>query len=272
MKSIYINRILHVLMGIALLMAALPLTAQDKTKEVKVKGVQGRWQVSDNITLKEAEERALMEAQKEALRQAGVMESVWSVFGQITSESGTELSEVYSQMNVLAIGGMMNITNKTVKEEWDIQARSLFKVVTIDATVRKGEATDRSYALELKGVSTVYKEGDCFQGTVRVRGTSSYLKIFWFDSDGGELIYPNDYEGNQLLAAEQTYTLPFSQAVDYRLEKKGRESEKINLMLVATKENIPFTSEEVSYTSVLQWIYNIPASQRCATYDMLLVQ
>lgn len=38
-----------------------PLHAQNT---VKVKGVQGRWQVSDNVTLKEAEERARMEAKR----------------------------------------------------------------------------------------------------------------------------------------------------------------------------------------------------------------
>ena len=62
---------------------AAPLHAQNS---VKVKGAQGRWQVSEEITLKEAEERAFMEAKKEALRKAGVMENVWSVFGQISQE------------------------------------------------------------------------------------------------------------------------------------------------------------------------------------------
>ena len=106
-------------------------------KPVKVKGVQGRWQVSDDITLKQAEERAFMEAKKAALQKAGVMENVWSVFGQITQEDGQELHEAYSQMNVLAIGGMVNVTNKKVEEVWDTDTRSLYKVVTIDAEVRK---------------------------------------------------------------------------------------------------------------------------------------
>lgn len=48
---------------------AAPLHAQNS---VKVKGAQGRWQVSEEITLKEAEERAFMEAKKEALRKAGM--------------------------------------------------------------------------------------------------------------------------------------------------------------------------------------------------------
>ncbi len=251
-----------------MVLLAFPLYAQ---KTVKVKGVEGRWQVSDNITLKEAEERALMEAKKEALRKAGVMENVWSVFGQITQDNGTEFEEAYSQMNVLAIGGMVNVTKQTVKEVWDVNLHALYKVVTIDAEVKKEDKVDSSYALEVKDIAPLYKEGDKFTCRLKVHGTDSYLKFFWFDSTGGSLLYPNSYEGNSLLEAGKEYGIPFSNAVDYLMEKRGEESEKINMMLVATKENIPFT-EEVTYQNVLKWIYSIPGDQRCAAYDMVLIK
>lgn len=176
-----VNRLLGIL-AILLLTTANALYAQ---KPVKVKGVQGRWQVSDDITLKQAEERAFMEAKKAALQKAGVMENVWSVFGQITQEDGQELHEAYSQMNVLAIGGMVNVTNKKVEEVWDTDTRSLYKVVTIDAEVRKEDKSDSSYALEVKGVETLYREGDVFHCKLTIHGTDSYLKFFWFDSNGG---------------------------------------------------------------------------------------
>ncbi len=179
-----VNRLLGIL-AILLLTAASALYAQ---KPVKVKGVQGRWQVSDDITLKQAEERAFMEAKKAALQKAGVMENVWSVFGQITQEDGQELHEAYSQMNVLAIGGMVNVTNKKVEEVWDTDTRSLYKVVTIDAEVRKEDKSDSSYALEVKGVETLYREGDVFHCKLTIHGTDSYLKFFWFDSNGGALL------------------------------------------------------------------------------------
>lgn len=251
------------------LVVATSLHAQQKP--VKVKGVQGRWQVSEEVTLKEAEERAFMEAKKEALRKAGVMENVWSVFGQISQEHGTEFSEAYSQMNVLAIGGMVNVTAKKVEEVWDVDSRSLYKVVTIDAVVQKEEQVDKTYALEVKGIAPLYREGDTFTCKLKVHGTDSYLKFFWFDSTGGALLYPNDYEGNNLLQANREYGIPFSNAVDYRMEKQGHESEKINMMLVATKENIPFT-DEVTYQNVLKWVYSIPSNKRCAFYEMVLIK
>lgn len=251
-----------------MVMITAPLHAQNT---VKVKGVQGRWQVSEDITLKEAEERAFMEAKKEALSKAGVMENVWSVFGQISQESGTEFHEAYSQMNVLAIGGMVNVTNKKVEEVWDTDTRTLYKVVTIDAVVQKEEKTDKSYALEVKGVENLYKEGDVFTCKLKVHGTDSYLKFFWFDTNGGALLYPNQYESDTLLKAGQEYTIPFSNAVDYRMEKQGKENEKINMMMVATKENIPYT-DEVTYQNVLKWVYSIPNDKRCAFYEMILIK
>ncbi|NDV59471.1 DUF4384 domain-containing protein [Bacteroides sp. 519] len=241
-------------------------------KPIKVKGVQGRWEVSGDITMKIAEERALLEAQKNALQKAGVMENVWSVFGQITQENGTELYEAYSQMNVLAIGGMMNITDKKVEEIWDSNIQRLYKVVTIDAIVQPQEP-DKSYAIEVKEADRFYKEGDNFTCKLFLHGTDSYLKIFWFDELEGSLIYPNDYEKNVLFTTNKEYSVPFNSLIEYRIEKqkKGSESEKINIMMVATKENIPFTGE-VTYQNVLKWTYSIPANQRCAHYDMLLIK
>lgn len=124
----------------------------------------------------------------------------------------------------------------------------------------------------MKGVETLYREGDVFHCKLTIHGTDSYLKFFWFDSNGGALLYPNSYEPNTLLKAGKEYAIPFSNAVDYRMEKQhGKESEKINMMMVATKEDIPFT-KEVTYQNVLEWVYSIPAVQRCAFYDMVLIK
>ena len=195
---------------------AAPLHAQNS---VKVKGAQGRWQVSEEITLKEAEERAFMEAKKEALRKAGVMGNVWSVFGQISRGERHRVSRGIFTDERTCDWGMVNVTNKKVEEVWDTNTRSLYKVVTIDAVVQKEEKVDKSYALEVKGVANLYKEGDVFTCTLKVHGTDSYLKFFWFDSTGGALLYPNTYEPNTLLQAEKEYSIPFSNAVDYRMEK-----------------------------------------------------
>lgn len=258
------------LLIVVFLFSGLVLSAQ---KITKVKGVEGRWEVSGNLTLEQAAERAFLEAKKEALRQAGVMENVWSVFGQITQENGQEFQEAYSQMSVLAISGMVNVTKKTVEDLWDPVARRLFKVVTIDAQVRKGEKEDRSYVLEVNGIEPIYKQSELFTCSIKVHGKDSYVKFFWFDASGGALLYPNEYERNQVFKAGEVYRFPLSGKIDYAMEKvdKGAPSEKVNIMIVATKTDIPYIGE-VNYPALLEWIYSIPVDQRCTFYQMALIK
>ena len=66
---------------------------------VRVRKAVGRWEVSGDITVAQAEERAFMEAKKEALRKAGIMENVWSVMGQVSSSKGEKFSEAYSSVS-----------------------------------------------------------------------------------------------------------------------------------------------------------------------------
>ena len=69
------------------LLTVCALHADETT--VKVRKAVGRWEVSGDLSMAEAEERALNEAKKDALSKAGVMENVWSVFGQVTSAPPT---------------------------------------------------------------------------------------------------------------------------------------------------------------------------------------
>ena len=102
-----------ILLCIVLLSAGSLLYAGDI---VTVRNATGRWEVSGDITMAEAEERAMNEARKDALRKAGVMEKVWSVFGQVMTRSGSRFEEAFSSVSVLALNGMVNVTDKTVED------------------------------------------------------------------------------------------------------------------------------------------------------------
>ena len=241
---------------------------------VKVRHATGRWEVSGDITMAEAEERALNEAKKDALRKAGVMEKVWSVFGQVTTESGSKFDEAFSSVSVLALNGLVNITDKKTEDVWDPAARKLFKVVTINADVTRNEQQeDPSYLLDVTGIEPVYKESEPFTCSVKVYGADSYLKFFWFGEDGASMIYPNSYEGNQIFRVGETYSFPVTDKIDLQMEKldKSAEVEKVNIIIVATKKDIPYLGEP-DYQSILTWIFNLPADQRTFYYNMTLIR
>ena len=231
---------------------------------VHVRKAQGRCEVSGDITLAQAEERALMEAKKEALRKAGIRENVWSVMGNISSTEGERFSEAYSSVSTLALNGMVNILDKKVEDVWDAKMKRLFKVVTIDAEVTRNEIKeDETFKVDVKGIEPVYKNGDIFRCSFKVYGCDSYVKVFWFTNDEAAMIYPNDYEGNQKFLAEETYTIPVTDDIEMVMEKgkPDLEVEFINVIVLATKKDYPYLGKS-DFQSILSWIYKIPADQR----------
>lgn len=241
---------------------------------VRVRKAVGRWEVSGDITVAQAEERAFMEAKKEALRKAGIMENVWSVMGQVSSSNGEKFSEAYSSVSTLAINGLVNVLEKEVKEEWDPKMKRMFKVVTIDANVTKNDVQeDLTYKLSVSGIDPVYKEEDLFKCSFKVYGTDSYIKIFWFTNDDAVMIYPNDYEGDQVFAAGCTYNVPVTDSIELVMAKSDPdvETEFINIIVLATKKNYPYLGE-MDFQSILSWIYNLPADQRVIYHDSTVIK
>lgn len=241
---------------------------------VRVRKAEGRWEVSGDVSAVQAEERALMEAKKEALRKAGVMESVWSVMGQVTSGDGTSFSEAYSSVSTFSINGLVNVIDKKVEDYWDENLKRLFKVVTIEANVTKDDVKeDLSYKLEVKGIEPVYKEDDVFKCSFNIYGTDSYVKVFWFTNDEAAMLYPNEYEGDQVFKVGQTYNVPVTDAIELVMAKSDPDvdTEFINVVVVATKKNYPYL-EKMDMMSILSWIYSIPADQRVVFHDSTIIK
>ena len=241
---------------------------------VHVRSAQGRCEVSGDITLAQAEERALMEAKKEALSKAGVMENVWSVMGQISSSNGDQFSEAYSSVSALAINGLVNVLNKDVQEVWDKNLKRLFKVVTIEADVTRNDVQeDLTYKLDVKGIDPVYKEGDLFQCSFALYGWDSHVKVFWFTNDEAAMIYPNELEDEMLFKAGQSYNVPVTNEVELFMAKSNPavETEFINIIVLATKQDYPYLGK-MDFLSILSWIYSIPADQRVLVHESTIVK
>ena len=62
--------------------------------------------------------------------------------------------------------------------------------------------------------------------------------------------------------------------MDYIMEKqdKSKKFETINLIMVATKRDIPFIESNITFESVLKWIYAIPADERAAWREAIVIQ
>ncbi|MFI3288402.1 MAG: DUF4384 domain-containing protein [Rikenellaceae bacterium] len=241
----------------------------------KVRNVVGRWEVSSEITPKQAEERAIMEAKKEALRRAGVVENVWSLFGQVAQDNNTNFFESTNQLSAVSINGMVRITKQKITREYDKKREVMFVVATISCDVIEDDTkVDPEFAIEVSKINAVIKNNEPLSFKVKIHNRTAHLKIFWFDDDKGDLLFPNSIEVNDLLQADTEYSFPINKTIDYLVYKdsnSGGVVHKNNLLFVATVSSIPYTGE-MNFKSVIEWAYRIPVSERVTEHKFFLVE
>ncbi len=244
--------------------------AQSQTK--RVRGITGRCEISRHITLEEAEQKALQDAKTNALRKAGVPEKLWTVTGLISQDDGSEFSQVLSRMTTLQVDGFINIRDVQYSEE--VIDGKRYAIAVIDADVRRGGEIDPTFVLDVNSLETIYKDGEVLTFNTRIYGHDAYLHLFWFDETGGSVIYPNQYEAKKLFHKEADYKFPTNENMEYIMEKqdKSKKFETINLIMVATKRDIPFIESNITFESVLKWIYAIPADERAAWREAIVIQ
>lgn len=240
-------------------------------ESIKVKEAIGRQKVEDHLTPSQAERMALQNAKSEALRKAGIPEKVWSVLGQITDSKNDELIEAYSEISTITLNGLVTVEEQKVSNLWDTTKEELTKEVTIKATVLKENNTDNEFVLDISGFNNIYKENEQLEFDVKVFNRNAYIKIFWFDSKEGALIHPFKDKDNIPCKANGTQHFPMGD-YKYTLSKSDCKSkyEEVNIMIVATKENIPFVGK-VNFQSVIKWIYKIPANARVSQCSRFVI-
>ncbi len=253
-----------------LLLVLLPFSATAQ-KKIKVRNIQAIQRVEANITPNQAVDMALQEAKREAIRRAGIPEKVWSILGQITDSKNTKLIETYSEMSAITLNGLVAITSQDVQNIWEEETQTLIKKVTIDAEIIEEQEPDASFGIEVKGMEQIYQEGDKLSFDVHIHNRDAYIKIFWFNSQEGMMVFPIANNENKLFKANSTQVFP-REGVSYKLIKrdKGVEQEEVNIVIVATKENLPFIGD-VSFESVIRWIYKIPASKRVSHHSRFII-
>lgn len=256
---------------VLLLMGICQISFADNQSK-RVRDVTGRCEITRHITLEQAEQKALQDAKTNALRKAGVPEKLWTVTGLISQDDGSEFSQVLSRMTTMQVDGFISIREVTYSEVEENGRR--YAVATIDADVKRGGEIDPTFVLDINGVDGIYANGSELKFKAQIYGHDAYMHLFWFDETGGSVIFPSKYEKKRLFIKETEYTFPVNQHMQYLMEKidEDHEYETINLIAVATKRDIPFIEEKITFESLLKWIYAIPANERAAWREAVVIK
>ncbi len=239
-------------------------------KKIKIKSVEGTAYVTDNITLHQAEQNALNEAKKEALKKAGVSEDITSTNMLNTSQIHDVVKQNFVEISTSSLNGAI-LNYSIINEKKSVDEFNNFKIdLTIDATVIKyKEKKDPSFIFTVSGIKDVYYTGDTLSFFFRPY-QDGYLKIFLISTDTSQIIYPYiDYEyskfrdeQDRLFKKGVSVRFPILKYIKYSLTCTNKKSFEFNqLIFVFLKKNIPFT-KKLTTKNIHEWIYSIPPNFR----------
>ena len=251
------------------------LYSQNTSNIIKVTGVAGTAYINERITPKEAKEEALKDAQRNALKKAGISEFLQSSIMLITDSKNEKNSDfLSSEFQSHLEGAILDyqvIASSTIQTKENL----LLVSVLIDATIIKYDTkSDLNFDVKLFGIKNVYNNPEKINFSIKT-SIDCYLYLFSFIEDEATLMYPNVNEKELVLKKDTTYFFPVGK-VDYILTADKKRSEKGRLICVFTKspmKYIQMNDEQITTPeSIYSWINSIPLDQKKIITNPILIQ
>ena len=244
-------------------------------KTVHLKGIKGQAFISGDISPNQAKQLAINDAKINALKAAGIGENINSYQLLFNSQEKNEYSQFFTsdiQSEIQGAVESFDIINQTTIRKSDIE---LYLEVTIDASVIKYDTkSDTNFDVFVDGIKGVYNNNDKLTFGVKT-SKPCYLTIFNISDTEATLMFPNNYEKNNLFNPLKKYQFPIAQ-VDYILETEMKDKEVNRLIFVFTKSLVPFikmNDDQITTSdAIFSWIYNIMPDQRKVEYRSIIIQ
>jgi len=247
------------ILSVILFFLTISLNAQEKVKEFVLKSIQGTAIGNDNESVNQVVQRAVDKSKIEALKRAGIEESIASYSDFIQYENEDSYAELFTSDILSDIrGAVKDIEITETKKVFD-EFGKLNVEVSINCTVVKYISDkDLSFDVWVDGVGMYYLNETKLTFNVKP-SKDAYVKIFIFNETEAFQLFPNDVEKSYLLEKGVQYIYPSSK-VDYILET-NKKSEPHRMIMIFTKEDIPYTNK-VKYRQIIDWVFSIPPDMR----------
>ncbi len=235
------------------------VTAQQKVKEISLTNISGKAIGGDTESLKQVTERAVNEAKVKALKEAGIEENIASFTDYFQSEYKNNMEELFTSDILSDIRGAVKNVDIVDSKKYFNEYGKLVVEVKINCTVVKYlSERDLSFDVWVDGVGKFYTNNSKLIFNSKP-SKSCYVNIFIFNQSDAYKLFPNSLENSYLLKANTTHVFP-SYKADYFLDTQ-KESEAHRMIMVFTKEDIPYTGN-IEYHSIIDWIFSIPPDMR----------
>ena len=196
----------RILISIIFIISTFQCFAQQEKIHL-VKGVRGEYSVIlalSDVTGREALQLAREDAKRKALEKVcGSRVNIWD---QMESSSA---GDVFNSLSISQTEGEIlefNIVEEGHKQSELRSSETIFYCVA-DVRVKKGREPDPDFFIAVNGLKSVYYSGEELLFEVKPY-RDCYMKIFLLENESvGYLLYPNEYDKNTLLKANQQWVL-----------------------------------------------------------------
>jgi len=239
-------------------------------KEVTVTA-RGTYEARD-LTLEEVKNRAIDEAKKNAMFQAGIAENVQVSDFLYTFEDDQKFKEIFQSFVSTETGAEIMVQEvKELKRDINEFGNILIEV-EISATIYKHtDKKDPSFVIKVEGIKEDYVEDDPLDFSF-TPSKDGYLKIFDVTDESAFILYPyhdkaysymND-DPERVFRKNEKVHFPVNSNMEgyyFGIDNEEKEKEYNLLIFVFTKDNVPFM-DEVKVNNIMKWIYQMPLDER----------
>jgi len=243
------------------------LSSYAQKMEIKhIKGAKGSYLISGSVSEEAAKMKALAEAKVNALKMAGVSESIKSYDMLFKSEVGSKYEEVFMSDKQSEIRGAIKDYTMEFRKGLDEQQNFYVEVIIEANVILYNTSADPAFTASIDGIKQGYQSGEKLTYTI-TPSINCYLNIFNIYDKNAALTFPNAYEKQQMLEAGKSYTFPLNKNIEYPLERTTVEPENNKLIFVFTKDLIPFMKykgedQETNFEDVSSWLFSISPDRR----------
>lgn len=256
---------------IFLLLLAISVYSQ---KSIDVEKIKGECVIAGDVSPNMAKERALNDAKVNALKAAGIDETVNSYQLLFTSQAKNDYSQFFSSdIQSEMQGAVKSVKVLSEKIYCSNDNRIICEVIINAVVVKYTTKADAGFKSNIDGIKGVYNHGDNLTFNLKVT-QNCYLTIFNITDSEAGVLFPNEYEKENALKKQDVYNFPMAK-IDYSLGNNSKNQEINRLIFVFTKKEIPFIkmNREQNTTSetIFNWIYSIPPDERYMEYFTLSI-
>ncbi len=237
----------------------------------------GSSMIVGDVSPEKAFKKAILEAQIDAIRKAGIGEDVSVSTTLFTSDDGSSFNQQFNEWSTVEINANVLIDSIYKKENRFDQFGNIIVQVEIYASVYKySKNRDPAFFFKIEGLKDTYYENESISFSL-TPSQDGFLKVFAINDKESYMLYPftnpeSNYlsdERDRLFQKGETVRFPIHPAYQpgYSAElPSGVEAEDNDLIFVFLKNDIPFIERKINRRNIEKWIYQIPIDRRSVQF------